>query len=175
MPRKKGGKGKHLYGIYPQTHPKPIRQYVDYDYIDRLSPEEQAWLAEFTDRHYGADFRGDKKWSTKARRVRYNAKNSANRDLYSIKDVSGLLVRPDSVPVPRGTEREDGNGWLENIAAKEQDLVTPTQRYLNSPEYKAALAEFREAVPAHRGKKANHKKLARARYKLEKVTYEPED
>jgi len=58
---------------------------VDYDYAHRLPPEERTWLGQFTDRFYGADFRGpsEGEWSDDARRAQYRAKNAANRDIYA--------------------------------------------------------------------------------------------
>ena len=58
---------------------------VDYDYAHRLPPEERTWLGQFTDRFYGADFRGpsEGEWSDAARRAQYRAKNAANRDIYA--------------------------------------------------------------------------------------------
>ena len=58
---------------------------VDYDYAHRLPPEARAWLGQFTDRFYGADFRGpsEGEWSEAAKRAQYRAKNAANRDIYA--------------------------------------------------------------------------------------------
>lgn len=58
---------------------------MDYDYTDRLPPEERTWLGQFTDRFYGADFRGPSSadWTDEARKAQYRIKNAANRDIYA--------------------------------------------------------------------------------------------
>ena len=39
------------------NHPHERREYIDYDYTKKLSPEERAWLEKFTGEYYGADFK----------------------------------------------------------------------------------------------------------------------
>lgn len=39
-----------------KNHPRQRREYVDYDYGDKLSCEDKEWLSKFTNEFYGADF-----------------------------------------------------------------------------------------------------------------------
>jgi len=38
------------------NHPHERREYIDYDYARKLSPEERKWLEKFTGEYYGAAF-----------------------------------------------------------------------------------------------------------------------
>lgn len=126
MPRRKT-KPPNLHGVSPKTYPKSVRAYVDYDYTAALSPKELQWLSDFSDNHYAADYRRDPNRTPKAkRRKSYRAKNAANRDLYAYADVGNNEVPPDAVDHDRD--------W------------TPPPKALASPEYKAALAQLREAI-----------------------------
>ena len=40
----------------PKYHPRTRTSYLDYDYIDKLSPKEREFLARFTDEYYGGAF-----------------------------------------------------------------------------------------------------------------------
>jgi hypothetical protein len=67
------------------SYPRSVSWAVDPDYVRKLSPDERVWLAQFLDRYYGGDFRGESSvlWTDDQRRERYRAKNVANRDLYT--------------------------------------------------------------------------------------------
>lgn len=43
-----------LAGLKPEMHPRNRREYIDMDYVKKLTPEEQAYLSKFTDEYYGA-------------------------------------------------------------------------------------------------------------------------
>lgn len=62
-----------------------ISDFVDYDYLDKLSDEELAWLVEFTDGHYKGDFTREKhlKVPDKKKREAYRANNARVRDVYN--------------------------------------------------------------------------------------------
>lgn len=47
---------KKRKGFLSKNHTKDRRQYIDYDYIHKLSEEEKEWLSRFTDEEYGASF-----------------------------------------------------------------------------------------------------------------------
>jgi hypothetical protein len=47
---------KKRQGYLPQKHTKARRDFIDYDYIDKLSEDEKDWLSRFTDGEYGATF-----------------------------------------------------------------------------------------------------------------------
>ncbi len=108
---------------------------VDQDYLAKLSESERAWLAQFNDAYYGADFRGasEQDWPTAARRERYNAKNAANADGYA----------------PLAAEhRLDELGELEvaSLAAH----GGPVFLYVEDPEYRRLLANYRATLSENR-------------------------
>ena len=47
-------KPEHVFA--PEKNTAARRDFIDYDYIDQLTPEEAAWLAQFTDEYLGASF-----------------------------------------------------------------------------------------------------------------------
>lgn len=47
---------KKRKGYLPKNHTKERRDYIDYDYINKLSEEDKEWLSRFTDEEYGASF-----------------------------------------------------------------------------------------------------------------------
>lgn len=40
-----------------KQHPKERREFIDYNYLDKLSKEELDWLGNFTDSYYGAGYK----------------------------------------------------------------------------------------------------------------------
>lgn len=118
------------YALYPRNHPRSISWAIDLDYISKLSPEEARWLAEFVDRHYGGDFRGDVDgdWSVAERREAYRRKNIANSDMYA--QLSGAQMLED----------------MDTVYDMESPVIDlePTPDYLSSDAYKEALANYRE-------------------------------
>lgn len=106
---------------------------MDQDYTERLSPGQKQWLAEFNDRYYGADFRGEAEmsWSTEDRRSVYRDKNRANRDLMT-------CALPVDVEVPDET-------------VEMEELVYPNDGRLDGAKYKAAREAYRaDPSPANR-------------------------
>ena len=121
-------------GLAASTFPRSVAWRVDQDYADRLSGEDRQWLADFNDRFYGADFRGETSvaWSTDERRQVYRAKNAANRDLMTV-DIPnhGYDVPEETVELEEAVALDDGP--------------------LDSPPYKAAREAYRlNPSPANR-------------------------
>lgn len=127
-------------GIYPAAQPVPHRWKVDYDYLSALSSDEKAWLGDFSDAHYSGDFRSDlgkASWSPVERRAVYSARNVGWTDSYARAAGAEALDWLDSRP-PRGEE-----------AGPEHDgepVRHPDMSYLDTPEYRTALAEYRETL-----------------------------
>ena len=133
---------------------------IDYDYLRRLTPEERQWLAQFSDAHYGSDFRGDPEaWSVPERRKVYNAKNSERGDAYAMSGLGNCLGELG----PRLTSPSPENDPRD---------FSDTPEYLNSDEYKRARDSFRETLSPHRTphKPTHTPELERAHKRLETVT-----
>ncbi len=77
-----------------------VREFIDYDYQDDLSPAEAAWLSDFTKKYYlGGAFpnKDDPDWNQEERKKSYNSRNANNRDLWpKAVDTNGLLNGDDS-------------------------------------------------------------------------------
>ena len=127
--RKRGGSA----ALAPSTFPRSVAWRVDQDYVSTLAPEHKEWLAQFNDRFYGADFRGETSvaWSTDERRQVYRDKNRANRDLMTT-----------DIPY---------HGWDLPEETIEFDEVPLDDGPLDSPPYKAAREAYRkDPSPANR-------------------------
>ena len=72
----------HAFEPYKQTTctPANLKTFIDYNYLDKLTEEEQIWLAEFTDAYYtGANNKVSKTWSKEEKRDCYNRNNARIR------------------------------------------------------------------------------------------------
>lgn len=81
-------------GLNPNFNLKTRVDLIDFDYIDKLSDKEKAWLNNFVEEYNSADFRhkGKKLHSTKkAKRDCYNRNNARNRDIFTKSKASGKL------------------------------------------------------------------------------------
>jgi len=121
-------------GLAASTFPRSVAWRVDQDYADFLSADERQWLADFNDRFYGADFRGETSvaWSTDERREVYRAKNAANRDVMTV----DIPHHGQDIPVE---------------TVELEDAVAFDDGPLDSPSYKAAREAYRlNSSPANR-------------------------
>lgn len=96
-------------GLNNKLFSKVKQQYFDYDYVDKLNPEEKEWLSKFTDEYLGANLSAPKPLhKTKAlRKDCYDRNNSRNRDVYNISKVSGALGYGEEVPERATANPED--------------------------------------------------------------------
>lgn len=127
--RKRGGNTALVAGTFPRS----VSWRVDQDYVEELDAPTKAWLAEFNDRYYGADFRGPsvREWSTDERRTVYRDKNRANRDLMT-------CALPVEVEVP-------------DESIELEDAVVIDDGPLDDPKYKSAREAYRtDPSPANR-------------------------
>ncbi len=79
-------KPKPRYGLIPAANHKKVRDFIDFDYISKLSPEEADWLNKFSTEFYSANFNNDETdlhQTVIKRRKSYNANNARNRDVYN--------------------------------------------------------------------------------------------
>jgi hypothetical protein len=84
--------------------PHKLRPFIDYDYIESLSEEDQKWLARFTDYYYtGARNEVSKDLDQKDFRDSYNRNNARNRSI----DDKTLLLDDNKIRVSKSKYEED--------------------------------------------------------------------
>jgi hypothetical protein len=92
---------KKYPGLNKALHPRTRQEYMDADYIDKLSPKEKEFLSKFQEEYYGASLAPEdspKQWKkdlhkTKELRKECRDRNNArNRDLYSISRTHGWVT-----------------------------------------------------------------------------------
>lgn len=93
--RKVNRRTKSKYpGLDTNLNPRIRWEYMDQDYISKLSPKEKDWLNRFNEEFNGAKFDHDGTVlhkSAKKKRECYNKNNARNRCVYSLAKARGTL------------------------------------------------------------------------------------
>ena len=94
-------------GLVRELNLRTKWEYLDQDYIDKLSDEEKRFLSDFNEEFYGGSF-GHKcnlHRTKKLRRECYARNNSRNRDLYAISRAANQLdeMRPPLFHMDEGS------------------------------------------------------------------------
>jgi hypothetical protein len=76
-------KRKKHYGLCVHTTKKQAKEFVDFDYVSELTPEEADWLNQFAKEYYQADMRGATIHPDSKRKELYNDNNRRYRDAYT--------------------------------------------------------------------------------------------
>lgn len=71
---------------------KYVASFADCDYIDELSPEDQAWLSLFLDEYYDNVFKKDRIHTEELKKQVGQVNNERRRDAFAIKGCSGNLA-----------------------------------------------------------------------------------
>lgn len=139
-----GSRGPRPSGTRSKTTKRPAagnyrsttRWKVDYDYVDRLGPEDQRYLAQFSDEYYAGDFSYSVPMhdTVELRRERYRAQNHNWNDAMTRAGASVSLYPLDE------TDRGP-NATVD---------LRPTPQYQSEAEYGALLAEYRRLVDVPR-------------------------
>lgn len=80
-------------GIIFRSRVKKRNWQIDYDYIEKLTPEMQKYLEKFTAEFYGGSFGKDPLHRTEElQRDCFNRNNRTNRDLYNHLQCTGRLA-----------------------------------------------------------------------------------
>lgn len=79
---------KARYSLNPHAMRKPVRDYVDFDYLHKLSDKEAEWLNRFSNEFYHGFYSasGDNIHSPEQRKELYARNNRHNRDIFGIFD-----------------------------------------------------------------------------------------
>ena len=108
-------------------NPRSRWEYMDQDYIDKLSPEDKDWLNKFQEEWLHACFKKEDNLHTtdEQKREIYNRNNARNRDVLSNSRNIGLIdkgfINQDGKLVQTLYERDPE---VNNPAAHEDTLVT---------------------------------------------------
>jgi len=87
---------KKAAGCFPQCHYQYSREYVDFDYVDKLSDEEAEWLANFADNYYSGRFRKeDDKNPLKEKKEGYKRAYDQRYDVMSGRARSRVMLNKD--------------------------------------------------------------------------------
>lgn len=139
-----GSRGPRPSGTRSKTTKRPAagnyrsttRWKVDYDYVDKLGPEEQRWLAQFTDEYLAGDFEYPTPLhnTIELKRERYRAQNHNWNDAVTRAGASVSLypLSDEDRPKILGTD------------------FRPTAAYQGEQDYQAARFEYRRLVDVPR-------------------------
>lgn len=87
-----------------------IQQWLDFDYLDKLTDKEKAWLSQFCSEYYSADFRTKDRSplhkSKKKKREIYNSNNARNRDTTTLLSCYRMLDGMDKMDASKESEQE---------------------------------------------------------------------
>lgn len=99
--RKALKKNVRLKSLNGQSIPRVRRDLLDADYLDKLTPEELRWYAQFMDEWAGANIKKSKRTKKPVRghlhdtnelaKSCFDANNKRNNDVYSISKATGRL------------------------------------------------------------------------------------
>lgn len=94
--KKKNKKKKTFHALNPYANPKVRREFIDVDYVDKLSDKEKEWLNKFMDEYNGAnlDFENPRKNLHKTKKLKKDCTdrvNARNRDLYAKSKIKNEL------------------------------------------------------------------------------------
>lgn len=96
MEEKKTKRSRTKYpGLVKGVNPKTRWEYLDQDYIDKLSDSEKEWLSNFNEEWLSGNFNheGEQLHKTpEEKRECYTRNNARNRDLYTISRTRGWVV-----------------------------------------------------------------------------------
>lgn len=113
-------------GLNRAVNRRVVREYMDQDYIDKLSPEEKQWLSNFNDEWLTGNFNHEGKVlhkSAKKRKEIYNRNNARNRDTVSILKQRGHVNNtPNLAKTVEGTQEKLEKNHVEDAVIDIIDL-----------------------------------------------------
>lgn len=127
-----------LKSLNPQYQTRVRKEFVDFDYIDKLDPKTKEWLAQFTDEYVGGAVKKNKSGKIAAGHLHntqelakecYDTNNRRNNDVYSVTKANGLLfdikhkyeLEETALDVNYALSEDAIIAEIENI---EQDILT---------------------------------------------------
>jgi hypothetical protein len=138
----KGGskrRGDKYPGLNPEMHPKNRAEYIDFEYVKKLSDEEKAWLSKFSDEYYGATFAKVGDWNgrrkdfhrlKKDRKACEHRNNSRNRDTLSLNKSLGRVDDLDNKLIQATQVKNNNPGDHEDRVIELLDLKMQAEEEL---------------------------------------------
>ncbi len=137
--------------LNPAKAPKVRKELLDADYLDKLSPEDLKWYAQFTDEWTAGAVHKTKQGKVKAgylhntpelAKTVYDANNKRNNDVLGVSKANNLLRHIDMQP----TSSDDSGNEVDDIydtSIVEQSIVAiiDEQKRLNEIKDKTVLTE----------------------------------
>ena len=119
--KKKAKRGSVKYaGLDPRVNRRNIREFLDFDYLDKLTEEEKAFLDDFSKGHYSADFRETKIFKDEAvRRKIYKTNNDRNADLVSFKKSMNDVVPIVELAIEATFDSQDALNYVLDLGLKD--------------------------------------------------------
>lgn len=145
--KKRRDKIKHP-ALNKKYSPKVRQEYIDYDYLDKLSPEEKDWLNKFSEEYINARFNGDETdidQSAEGRKASYDRNNARNRCLYSqlkVRRMNDKLLNYDDVVNIIEETQEQAPKYIEDVYIAFMDEKTVDGML---QQYDMAMLYFTEA------------------------------
>jgi hypothetical protein len=93
-------------GLSKKVNTKVRQELIDYDYLNKLTPEEKEWLNKFSEEYNSASFKKSKNGNysrknlhrtKKQRKDCYDRNNSRNRDIFAITKANDMLKEAEKV------------------------------------------------------------------------------
>ena len=140
--KRKLKKNVRIKSLYPQFNTKVRRDLLDADYINKLTPDEKRWYAQFIDEYVGGAVEKTKTGKVKSGHLHntkalakecYDANNRRNVDIMSVTKANRLL----SVIDP---ELDTRDGWyITNPQLTEDSVISGLDKIENE---ELTLAEY---------------------------------
>jgi len=96
-------------GLETKSFPKNKQWMVDQDYAKDLDAEAAEWLGRFNQEYYRNRFESSDKdlhSTSEQKKSCYSTENARNRDLYSIKNVGGMVIGSSTINDGEGNEMD---------------------------------------------------------------------
>jgi len=103
------------YGCHPQCHYSSSREFVDYDYVSKLSDEDAEWLGNFSDNYYSGRFKHDDGNNPeKDRKSCYKRAHAQRRDFLSGRPRSRVLLTAEQAEFIEVVDHSVAKRYLES-------------------------------------------------------------
>lgn len=130
-------------GLKKNLFSKIKQEYHDYDYVDKLNHDEKVWLSKFTEENLGANTDPNKKAYDEKTTVHpkdynkkiYAANNARNRDIQSLKRVTGKLVYEHTEDTLEALDENELNDQIDVTNDIKQYYSTHQEKQLDLPEF----------------------------------------